>query len=118
MKKFDDNCEYTIEVFDDYDGTCLYWNSKELDARLSNYLKDSIKKLGRYFLDSMPSMSEIFVNGYIANEVIEIKGRQILQDVFVINRIWDSQWNEYEFDEIEEALENTQTSKTLINNNE
>lgn len=86
MKKFDDNCEYTIEVFDDYDGTWLYWNNKELVGRLSNYLKDSIKKLGRYFLDSMPSMSEIFVNGYIANEAIKIKNRQIFQDVYFIMR--------------------------------
>ena len=117
MKEFDNTCTYTIEVFDDYDGTWLYWGDKALDTQLSNCLKDNIKKLGRYFLDSLPSYSEIFFNGYITKEAIDINGRQIYQDVFVLDRIWNSQWSEYENEEIEEAIKNTRTSKTIINNN-
>lgn len=125
MKEFYDYdiCKKTLEVFEDYDGTWMYISDKSVE-NMNNAVHDALVSLGtylrrnyRYLLDDndsiVPAYLSIYFNGFLSQELIEIKGRKIYNEIFVLNRIWCN-GKEFEKNEIEEALKEIDNSNLIL----
>lgn len=104
MKHYDGSAQRVLEIFDDYDGINIFFDDESL-KNINSHLKEALSHFGRYLLSSLKSMAYIDIDGYVANEIVEIYGRKLNQQIFVINRVWNCDWEEYEDYEIMDALE-------------